>query len=57
MYIVLERGQPVCWEKFSTIYDAKVWCLHHGYATYKVINKLGDKIIILHFGIMIEKIA
>ena len=57
MYIILRKGQPLCWEKFSTIYDAKLWCLHNGFAYYKTINKLGDKIILLYPSIMIEKIA
>lgn len=57
MYIILKYNKPVCWEKFPDVYSAKVWCLHNGYARFKTINELGDKIIILNHDIVLEKIS
>ena len=56
MYIIMQNKKPVCWEKFKTDYDAKVWCLHNGFAWLKTINEIGDKRIVLYDGIVIEKL-
>ena len=57
MYIVLKWNKPLSWEKFSSVDDAKTWCLHNGYARLKRVNDLGDVVIILKDGIILEKIS
>jgi len=57
MYIVIKDGQPVSWEKFHSVYEARIWCLHNGLAWLKTINKEGDQKIMLYTGIYIEKLS
>ena len=57
MYIILKDYSPVCWEKFPSEYEAKIWCIHNGLATYRTMNKQGDQKIVLNYGVIIEKIS
>lgn len=55
-YIILYKDDIACFEKFPDEFSAKIWALHNGLAFYKVINLLGDKIIVLKYGVVIKKL-
>lgn len=57
MYVVMRGRTIICHLKFVDRYDAKVWCLHNGYARMVTINKQGDKVIELKPGINIEQMG
>lgn len=55
-YIILYYNDFACCEKFPDEFSARVWALHNNLAFYVVINKLGDKKIVLKNGVFIKKL-